>query len=132
MCIRNDHGHFLTAKTGWAHGLPPVHEAEATALLTAIQWIVTLSLPHVTLESDCKSVLDALSRTQSHHSEYGSLLNKCRRLLHNHPNLSLKFILRQANRVAHCLARASRHYASSHTFEFIPSCIVPIILNEMT
>nr|KYP36545.1 hypothetical protein KK1_042329 [Cajanus cajan] len=132
MCIRNDHGQFLTAKTGWAHSLPPVHEAEATALLTAIQWIENLSLTHVTIESDCKSVLDALSRTQSQHSEYGSLLNKCRGLLHNHPNLSLKFIPRQANRVAHCLARASRCYASSHTFEFIPSCIVPIILNEMT
>nr|KYP43787.1 hypothetical protein KK1_034767 [Cajanus cajan] len=91
-----------------------------------------LSFTHVTLESDCKSILDAQSRTQSHHLEYGSVLNRCRRLLHNHPNLSLKLIPRQTNRIAHYLARASRCYASSHTFEFILSCIVPIILNEMT
>jgi len=38
---------------------------------------------------------------------------------------------RQANQVAHNLARASRFHASTHDIEFIPICIYASILKEM-
>lgn len=41
------------------------------------------------------------------------------------------FVRRQANRVAHSLARASRLYSSPYHFDFIPPCIETLIINEM-
>jgi hypothetical protein len=36
MCIRNDQGRFVKARTMWFHGNPPPMEAEAWALREAI------------------------------------------------------------------------------------------------
>ncbi|KAH1232944.1 hypothetical protein GmHk_09G025494 [Glycine max] len=49
------------------------------------------------------------------------------------PTLSLNWIanMRQANRVAHSLARASRLYSSPYHFDFIPPCIETLIINDM-
>lgn len=47
------------------------------------------------------------------------------------PLFSMMFIRRQANRIAHCLARMSRSYACRHVFNFPPTCIDSIIINEM-
>jgi hypothetical protein len=39
--------------------------------------------------------------------------------------------MRQANEVAHRLAREATHLATFHIFINIPTCIYDIILNEM-
>ncbi|MCI35629.1 60S ribosomal protein L23, partial [Trifolium medium] len=47
MCIRNDQGRFVKARTTWFHGNPPPMEAEAWALREAITWLVELELSRV-------------------------------------------------------------------------------------
>ena len=73
-------------------------EVEALALKEAILWICQLHLSHVTIEMDCKSVVDEL--------------NNCRRVVSMSDVLPLNFVKRQGNHAAHLLARASRLHAS--------------------
>jgi hypothetical protein len=54
-------------------------------------------------------------------AEFGVIIDECNSLLVNYPNFKISFIMRQANFVAHSLARASRSYACHHTFDLIPS-----------
>jgi hypothetical protein len=53
-------------------------------------------------------------------------------LVTNFVNSDVKFIRRQANEVAHKLARVALSLASFHIFSDIPTCIYDIIIiNEM-
>ena len=73
-------------------------EVEALSLQEATLWICQLHLSHVTIEMDCKSVVD--------------VLNDCRRVVSMSDVLPLNFVKRQANHAAHLLARASRLHSS--------------------
>jgi hypothetical protein len=84
MCIRNDQGRFVKAKTMWFDGNPPPKEAEACAYKEGISWL-------------------------------GEIV----------------FVKRQANFVAHSLARASKSYARSQVVNSIPSCIATTLINEI-
>jgi len=46
-------------------------------------------------------------------------------------NSHVKFIRRQANEVAHSLAQTALSEASFRIYSRIPTCIEPIIINEM-
>nr|KYP54015.1 hypothetical protein KK1_000181 [Cajanus cajan] len=132
ICLRDANGSLIKAKSGWFYGVAPSHEAEATTLLESIRWVCDQGYTHVILESDSKQVVEDILNSNIYYSEYGHTLHRCRSLLNSHPNLLVRFIRRQANHVAHSLARASRHYASSHVFDFIPTCIAPLILNDIS
>nr|KYP69497.1 hypothetical protein KK1_008688 [Cajanus cajan] len=131
FCLRDNHGRFKAATTGWYHGLSPPHEAEAIACIEAMSWLTNSSYENVQVELDCKTVVDDLHGSNQLLSEYGLLIQKGRSILASHKNLSVRFIRRQANHVAHSLARAARSYASPHTFDFIPPCITPLIMKEI-
>ena len=73
-------------------------EVEALAFKEATLWICQLHLSHVSIEMDCKSVVD--------------VLNYCRRVVSMSDFLPLNFVKRQANHARHLLARASRLHAS--------------------
>jgi hypothetical protein len=49
----------------------------------------------------------------------------------SNPNFVVKFIKRQANMVAHTLARAAISWSSCCTFELLPPCITSLLHNEM-
>nr|KYP47844.1 hypothetical protein KK1_030479 [Cajanus cajan] len=95
ICVRDTRGLFQTAISGWKHGLPPPHEAEAAAMLEAIQYLIHSPYDNVCVETDCKQVADHLNSTQVLHSEYGIIINQCRSLLRSHQNLQVRFIRRQ-------------------------------------
>jgi len=46
-------------------------------------------------------------------------------------NSHAEFIRRQANEVAHTLAKAATSSTSFHDFDDIPTCITNLIFNEM-
>jgi hypothetical protein len=63
--------------------------------------------------------------------EFGSIISECQWLLQHYPNFKISFVRRQANFVAHTLARASRLNARHQEFDLIPSCIETIMRNEI-
>lgn len=131
LCIRDYQGLFVKAKTVWFYGSPPPQEAEALGLLTAVKWLQELHIQRVTIELDCKSVVDGIRGVCHSVTEFGSILSSCRNLLSLSQNYTVSFIRRQANLVAHSLARASRDFASIQIFDCSPACIFPLIMNEI-
>jgi hypothetical protein len=64
-------------------------------------------------------------------TEFGSIIDECRRLLVLNLNCKVSHVRRQANRVAHELAQATRFIASPQVFNYCPPYIELIIMNEM-
>jgi len=65
-------------------------------------------------------------------SDFSAIINECSRLLCTDlTNTYVKFIRRQANKMAHSLTREAPSEASFCIFYNIPTCIETIPLNEM-
>jgi hypothetical protein len=64
-------------------------------------------------------------------SEFSSIISKIKCMLSMRNDFEVKSIRRQANMVAHTLARAAVSWPSRHTFNLIPPCIESLIYNEM-
>jgi len=105
MCLRGEQGQYIAAKTAWYKGLPQPHEAEAHGLKEAIKWLGTMSQPSMSIELDCKQVVDGISSTLGVNSMFGAILDVCKASLQKFQNFKLSFVRRQANNVAHLLAR---------------------------
>ncbi|KAK6164619.1 hypothetical protein DH2020_001483 [Rehmannia glutinosa] len=105
MILRDDQGDFVVARTMWFPGLFTVREAEAMGVREALSWIHGLGIRHVEVETDAKYVIDDLSSPVSGRSEYDCILQECQSLLLGEPEVSVGFVRRSANMVAHELAK---------------------------
>jgi hypothetical protein len=130
-CVRDYLGRFVMAETTWVEGSCSVLEGEAVALCEALQALQLRGITHVMIESDSKSLVDALHHLRGGNSEFSSLVSYINTLLLSSPNFSVKFIKRQANMVAHTLARAAISWSSRCSIETLPYCISNLIFNEM-
>jgi hypothetical protein len=65
-------------------------------------------------------------------TDFSVLLCACKTLLMLLQNLRISFIRRQANNITHLLARASLSFASHQEFDYVPSCIETILMNEIS
>ncbi|CAJ2675491.1 unnamed protein product [Trifolium pratense] len=132
MCLRDDHGRFVAARTEWIEPIVDVEIGEAIGLLYALKWVEGMQLYDTDFEMDCKKIVDSLHSKRTYLSDLGAILMDCRNILaSNLVNSDVKFIRRQANEVAHRLAGAATSLASFHNFITIPSCIYNIIIIEM-
>jgi hypothetical protein len=58
MCIRDDQGRFVIARTEWIKPIFNEEIGEAIGLLHALKWIDELQLYDIDFEIDCKRVVD--------------------------------------------------------------------------
>lgn len=72
-----------------------------------------------------------MNETSKLNSDFGSILISCKTLPSNVQSYTISNVKRQSNLIAHSLARASKLYASSQVFNFTPTCITTILMNEM-
>lgn len=91
-----------------------------------------MSYTRATIKLDCKSVVDSMGSDDLPNYEYGSILARCTSIITQNTNFRIIFIGRQANQVVHHLTRASMHYTSIHHFNYVPSCIMNSLWNEMS
>jgi hypothetical protein len=85
----------------------------------------------IIIETDWLQVVQAIRSRQKNNTEFGTIIDCCRRILNLYENCSLTYVRRQANRVAHDLAQASRFIAYLQVLNSCPSCIETTIMNEM-
>jgi ribonuclease HI len=130
-CLRDHMGRFVMAGTTWLDGNYSIIEGEAIALLEAMQAMEQQRISNVIFESDSKSVADAIQYFHGGNSEFCLVISHIHNLLSNGQNFMVKFIKRQANMVAHSLARAAISWASRCIFETLPTCISSLLINEM-
>ncbi|XP_058733327.1 uncharacterized protein LOC131604930 [Vicia villosa] len=131
-CIRDHLGHFISAGTAWDFGSFPILEAEALALKEAILSAIDLHLEYVIFESDSQNTIHAICSDVNGFSEFGTIISSIRSLLDNFPNFEVKFVKRQANLVAHALAKAANFWIRRSFFNVVPPCIDLLIINDMS
>jgi ribonuclease HI len=130
-CLRDHTGSFVMTETTWLDGNYSIIEGEAIALLEAMKAMEQRHITNVIFETDSKSVVDAIQHFRGGNSEFSSLVFHIHNLLSFDQNFMVKFIKRQANMVAHALARAAISWSSRCTFDTLPICISTILINEM-
>jgi len=132
ICLRDSDGAFVLAQS-ITHPCPvSVDVGEALGLHSALQWLSDMHFDNVDFESDSKLTVDAFLATRNDLSEFGCIISSCRSLFRNFfSNSRVEFVRRQANAVAHALARAATSLASPAVYFDIPNCIETLIINEM-
>jgi hypothetical protein len=115
MCIRDDSGAFIRAKTEWFSPKCTVHVGEALGFLSALRWVHDLNLGPIDFELDSKIVVDSFFSSNSDSTEFGDIIKNCRTLFTDlYINSSVEFIRRQTNEVVHSLAKEATSLASFH------------------
>lgn len=110
VCVaRNSAGSVVEAISMCKDGRREAEVAEALGVKEALSWRKQWGA--VTLETDSLSVVQSIRSKAVMLSYFGDLINDCRALLEELPNVSLFFVRRSANGVAHFLARASYYVA---------------------
>ncbi|GAU14651.1 hypothetical protein TSUD_97150 [Trifolium subterraneum] len=127
----NDCGHFMAGMTQWQQTVISSVEGEAWALLLAMEEARHRGLNRVQFESDSKVLIEVIQMKRRGNSEILSIVHDILSLMSSFINFEVKFVRRQANLVAHTLARAANSWASFHRFENIPFCIERLVFNEM-
>jgi ribonuclease HI len=122
---------FVSAGTSWLEGSCSVIEGEAIALLDALHQLEQRGVSHVIVETDSKSLVDAIQHLRDGDSEFSRIVRNINTVLLANPNFLVRFVKRQANLVAHNLARAASSWPRRCYFESVPLCITTILSNEM-
>jgi ribonuclease HI len=122
-CVRDHRGHCIMAGTTWREGHCSILEGEAMALLHALKEMEQIGLSQVIFETDSKSVVDAIQHYRGGNSEFSSIIGHIHNVLLLNPNFMVKFIKRQANMVAHTLARVAISWSRRYIVNTLPACI---------
>jgi ribonuclease HI len=131
-CFRNDVGLFVRAGSFWLSGGLSVPEAEALTLLEAMKTACIMNLDKIIFECDSQLVVNAIHANHDGASAFSIIISSIKNLLLLNSNFEVKFVKRQANLVAHKLARAANSWASRCDFYSIPLCIENQLNNEMS
>ncbi|XP_073313582.1 uncharacterized protein [Primulina huaijiensis] len=123
MVVRNEEGRFLMARTNLIKGLCCVREGEAIGLLEALSWIRNSNYPKVLFEVDALTVYNAMTESVADITEFGGIMGRCRDIVATNSGFSVHFTRRQANEIAHVLAKHSRFYTSPCVWSETPMCI---------
>jgi ribonuclease HI len=116
----------------WISPLCNVSLGEALGLFHAINWVRELQLERVDFALDSKIVVDYFNKGGNDMTEFGDVLKECKSRFNLYfQNSSVEFNRRQANAVAHALARVALSLASSNIFVDVPTCIQYLVMNEM-
>ena len=82
------------------------------------------------MELDAKIVVDAFHSEPLAIDEFECIIGDCRGLVAN-SYFSIQFVKRQANKPAHCFARATRSHASPFISFSIPSILEDTLLADL-
>ncbi|KAL8130881.1 hypothetical protein AgCh_006983 [Apium graveolens] len=86
-------------------GLRSVEMVEAMAVKEALSWIKNQKWQNVIVKSDSLVVIQAIRSQVQMNSPFGEVLRNCRNMLDDQNTVSVSFLRRSANRVAHELVQ---------------------------
>jgi len=132
ICVRDDDGAYVLAKTTSFDIVHPVRVGEALGLYHALEWLSDMKFDNVDFVTDSKITYDAFHSHKDDVSEFGNIISACQTLFFTHfTNSRVEFTRRQAKAAAHAIAREATSLASPVMYFNIPRCINNIIFNEM-
>ncbi|GAU50366.1 hypothetical protein TSUD_284640 [Trifolium subterraneum] len=131
LCFRDNSRQFMAGMTQWKQNVISSIEGEAWALLLTMEEARHRGLDRVQFESDSKVLIEAIHMKRRGNFELVSTVHDILSFMSSFLNFEVKFVRRQANSVAHTLARAANSWSNFHRFENIPLCIEHLVVNEM-
>ncbi|GAU43015.1 hypothetical protein TSUD_28340 [Trifolium subterraneum] len=131
LCFRNNMGQVMAGMTQWQQTVMSSVEGEAWTLLLAMEETRYRGFDRVQFESDSKVLVEAIHMKRRGNSEFLSIVHDIISFMSSFLNFEVKFVRRQANSVAHTLARAANSWSIFHRFENIPLCIEHLVIKEM-
>lgn len=105
---------------------------EAFVFKEAIQCVISLNLDRIIFESNSFRVVRTFHSAAIGMSEFYTIIRDVQFLLYNFPNFEVKFIKRQANMVAHSLAKSANSWARRSIMHVISPCIELFVMNDKT
>lgn len=135
LIARDSEGMLIEAKANFQYQVCSPVLAEAMAVKEALSWIDKQHWNSVMLETDCLVVVQAIRSKATMRSMLGLIIDDCRMLLKRLHKVSLSFVKRSANMVAHKLARRSYDFSGCSFDRFsipidIQSCMELDLQNE--
>lgn len=130
MIMRDENGTFEAGMQRSIGEEVTILEAEAIGVLEALCWITRLGIRNVIVECDSLTVVNALGKNTHYVSEVGITLEGCRSLLMQRSDLKVQYVRRQANSVAHNLARLPCLLGTMNYFSSPPPCVLEYIVAE--
>lgn len=130
--LRNHTGSFLEAMA-FTIGARDIHQAEALAVLYALNWIASKNFIQIIIEEDNKSIMEAPSSGNLECVKWKdkSLLMECASVFGKLKDVQVMFIHRRENKVADTLAKYSRtHHSNSYWLSKPPSIIYELLLQD--
>ncbi|KAM6542760.1 hypothetical protein CsatB_007207 [Cannabis sativa] len=128
---RDHHGMLVQGKTLLFTGSASPELAESIGIREALSWIKSHGWQHATLETDCLTVVQALRSSTDMISPFGQLILECKKLLSILKTVSVLFVKRSANMVAHNCARASILYPGcAFDMESVPFDLLPSLVAD--
>lgn len=85
----------------------------------------------VDIETDSLLTVNALHKGQDYNLEVGDVLNECRFLLLTRHDLDVMFVNKQANKVAHLLARAPYLVNCHNIFMSTPDFLLETLMYDL-
>lgn len=122
MVIRDHRGCFIEGRTMAFPNTADVLEAELIGVKEALAWILSRGEGRVMVETDSKLSVEAIKGKRKYVLEVGHTIDQCQVLLQQLPNVSINHVRKQANKVAHelarmpCMINCSIVYASPPTY----------------
>ncbi|KAM6544531.1 hypothetical protein CsatB_025267 [Cannabis sativa] len=107
MAARDHHGFLVEGRMDFFSGAATPEVAEAIGVREALSWIKRKNWQHASIETDCLVVVQAIRSSTKMLSLFGQIILECKQLLLELKHVSIYFVKRSANVVAHNFARAS-------------------------
>ncbi|VFQ59793.1 unnamed protein product [Cuscuta campestris] len=131
MVVRDSNGYFVK---GASRGLGQVEDAcmaEAIGVREALSWLKGIFRDRIiTLEMDNQTLYFALQEREENFSYFSGLVFDCKTLMSEFYSVSLSFVRRSANEVAHLLARASDFMHDLLEWDDTPPTIICDVLQK--
>ncbi|KAL8148945.1 hypothetical protein AgCh_006084 [Apium graveolens] len=133
MVMRNYLGEFLAGKNLCLPMADSVFEAEALGVREALSWIKDQQLhgTKVFVESDSLLTTKAIECDKVICLEVGEVIEECKQALQNLSTVLVCFIRKNANRVAHKIARIPCLVNSQNVFTSPPTCLLEPLMFDL-
>ncbi|KAM6561787.1 hypothetical protein CsatA_031026 [Cannabis sativa] len=132
LVARDSNGLLIEGHTALVYGAVELVLAEVLGIKEALSWIKEAKWQNVTLESDCLCAVQAIRSSLDMISTFGLIVKDCKSLIASLTNVSISFVKRSANLVAHNFAKAAILFPDRRlSLEHVPTDLLPCLVAEV-
>jgi ribonuclease HI len=131
LILRREDGSCVGAVTRVRKGTNCAFLAEAMGLQEAMELIDRWNLQNTVIEMDAKVIVDAVNKRRNPRTDWGKITTKCWEWMRNRQGITLEWMDRKGNGVAHELAKWADKEPNTYWNHSLPYCVISHIQKDM-